>query len=155
METADANDLIERYQALLSNLLLRRAVEGPLPDNEEARLAQEQADLWETIPEERHAELETWIDDQVRRADPVTPPVSEYVANVRQRLIARALSGSIDASSEARLDQLLAQMSDGEAKVVQAWREKEEGVPAVSVGAATLPFQESREIRHGSRHQAA
>jgi len=49
VEAADADKLIERYQALLSNLLLRRAVEGPLPDKEEAGLAQEQADLWDII----------------------------------------------------------------------------------------------------------
>jgi len=81
--------------------------------------------------------------------------VAEYVAIVRQRLLAGALSGSTDASSDARLDELLGQMTHTEAKVVQAWREKEEGVAPVSVGASTLPFQESREIRHASRQQAA
>lgn len=54
--------LIAQYQALVKCLLVRRALEGPLSQREEAIRTQECADLLAQIPEDRHEELETWVE---------------------------------------------------------------------------------------------
>jgi hypothetical protein len=68
MEHPEAAALIERYKAMLSHVLLRRAVEGPLPEAEEAQLAQGRADLWDELPEPLQLTSDAWIDQEVRRA---------------------------------------------------------------------------------------
>ncbi len=62
-----ADDLVEQYKALVRDLLLRRAAEGPIPDEEEATLASERVYLWERIPEGQRPELDEWIEEQKRR----------------------------------------------------------------------------------------
>jgi hypothetical protein len=60
------NDLVARFQKLLSSLLSRRELEGPLSDVEEAHLAQEMVNLWEQIPQDLLPELEVWIEERKR-----------------------------------------------------------------------------------------
>ena len=58
-----AHDVIERFKKEVGTLFLRRALEGPLSDDEEARLADAHAELWEQVPETARAALEAWIDE--------------------------------------------------------------------------------------------
>jgi hypothetical protein len=55
--------LIAQYQALVRGLLVRRALEGPLPQREEALRTQECADFLAQIPEDRYEELEMWVEE--------------------------------------------------------------------------------------------
>jgi len=57
-----ANDVVERFKEAAKELFLRRKIEGPLPDVDEARIASEHMRLWEALPDSAREEVEVWID---------------------------------------------------------------------------------------------
>ncbi|MEJ7734193.1 MAG: hypothetical protein WKG00_33985 [Polyangiaceae bacterium] len=147
----------DRYRALLADLLLRRAVEGPLRAEEEAELAAQRADLWEEIPGEDQAILESWIDEQMSKSDAQPREcVVEYVREVRRMLVTKALPGQrAPHDAETVLAELLAQMTDVERGFALGWRRREEAIKPVHGDRPHLPLQEAPDLASGARQDAA
>lgn len=116
------SDLIDRFQTGALRLFLRRAIEGPLSDAEEAQSADELVELWNQIPEDRHSELEEWID--LHKAAPLRPPVARFVVHVRDHLLRNAVS--VDTGPPSELDELMQEMTPIEREYALDWRTREE-----------------------------
>jgi hypothetical protein len=56
------DDRVKQYKLSVGTLFLRRHIEGPLSNDEEADLAEERVDLMSTIPESEQLKLEWWIE---------------------------------------------------------------------------------------------
>jgi hypothetical protein len=59
-------DLIERYQRLLDELLVRRHRMGALSEDEEVERAEEMFAIWEQLDQDARTTLESWIAEQMR-----------------------------------------------------------------------------------------
>lgn len=154
MLTREHDVIIERYKELLSQLLIRRAIEGPLPDDEEAELAQERADLWDELPEDRQEKLEAWIATAMTRTKVLSPVADEFVMQMRKHLVARAI-GADETSSKDTLEDLLARMTPHEAAVLRAWRARELSIDPAETTRDRLPYVESLDVRQMPREEAA